>query len=142
MATIQGNGGAVSLPTGFDSKESSWNLDWSCETVDTTGFGDGGFRSREPVITSFTGSVDGTLTYDASSSAPIVDSLVDGSTMAVGDLNDATGTTTFTATTGCTLAADCVVTGCSITRPVDGKADVSYSVESTGPITQTWDETP
>lgn len=142
MATIQGLGGAASLPSGFDLKESSWSLDYSIETVDTTGFTDAGFRAREPVMISFTGSVDGTLTFDASSSAPIVDSLADGSTLSAGDLDDATGTTTFTAQVGCTLAADCVVTGISISRPVDGKADVSYSVESNGPITQTWDETP
>jgi len=142
MSTAQGLAGSITMPTGYNMKHASFDLDHSTETVDTSGFEDNGFRTREPVVTSFTGSTAGTLEWDASNTAPLPSVLADGSAMAATDLSNAQGTLTMQVVTGCTIAATCNVTGFSASRSFDGKADASYNFESTGPITQSWDETP
>ena len=87
-----------------------------------------------------TGSAAGTAEFDDSDTKPLPADLADGSAMAAGDLNNAKAVMTLTATTGCTYSFTAVVTRVSMSRPADGKMDVSLDFESTGPITQTWDE--
>jgi len=135
-ATIQGIGGSVTFPTGFNFKAASWSGDYSIETVDTTGFDEAGFRTKEPVIMSMSGSVAGTA--ESGAVAPILSTLATGTTIAASTLAAAKATLTLTAFTGCTFAMTAVVTRVSMSRPADGKMDVTMDFESTGPITQTW----
>ena len=140
LQTIQGLNGDVTMPTGFNFKVTQWSGDWIVDVVDTTGFDDGGFRTKEPVMTQLNGSVTGTGEFGAATTAPIPANLVDGSAMSTGDLAEAKATITLLATTGCSYAFTAVMTRVSFTRPVDGKMDVSLDFESSGPITQVWDE--
>jgi hypothetical protein len=139
---IVGIGGNIALPSGFNAKINSWSASHTVETVDTTGFADGGFRAFDPAITSLTGSAVGTAQYDAANSALLPTAVADGSVMALGDLASFVGTVTLTFVTGCTWACTtAIITGLSVSRPVDGKAEVTFNFQFSGPWTQTWDET-
>ncbi len=142
MATIQGNGGDVAFPTGWNFKASGWSMTYTVGTEETTGFDDGGFESHEPVFINWSGSITGTLEYDASNTAPIPGDLADGSALAVGDLANASGSATLTALTGCTYAGTIVVQSLPINRPTKGRGEVTLNFIGSGPLTQTWDETP
>lgn len=127
-ATIQGTNGACAI-TGYASKINQWSANIQIKVVETTGFSDGGFRTREPVQIFLEGSAAGTLTYgDAAGPAPTLSTLASLAPVSI----------TLTATTGKTFTFSAVVTGISITRPVDGKADVTFNFKSAGPVTQTW----
>ena len=135
-ATIEGLGGNAAFTAGWTFKVASWSADYNVEVADTTGFGDGGFRAKAPVIASMTGSMAGT--GQSATTVPVPAGMANGTTMSVGDLAGATTTVTLTATTGCTYAFSAVITRLSMSRPVDGKMDVSADFESSGPITQSW----
>lgn len=141
MATIEGLGGSVTLPTGWNFKVSSFSFNYQVLTEETTGFDDGGFETHEPVAVRWEGSATGTLTYDASNTAPIPAAMADGAGMAVGDLANAKGTGTFQSKTGCTLAGTVVVTSMPIDRGAKTKANVTLNMLGTGALTQTHDET-
>lgn len=141
ITTIEGLGGTVSFPTGFNGKLSAWSATFTVETTETTGFADGGYRVLEPVKQYIDGSASGTAQYDGASAAPVPASLMDGSGLALGDWSSVKGTVTLTATTGCTWAFSAVITSVAINRAADGKADITFNFQSRGPITQTWDET-
>jgi len=139
---IAGLGGNLALPTGFNAKINSWSASHTVETVETTGFADGGFRTFDPTITSLTGSASGTAQYDAATTALLPAALADGSIMALGDLAGAIGTVTLTFVTGCTWSCTTAnITGLSVDRASDGKANVTFNFQFSGPWTQTWDET-
>lgn len=142
MATIQGLGGNIALPTGWNFKASGWSFTYTVGTEETTGFDDGGFETHEPVFVRWEGSATGTLEYDATNTAPIPADMADGSDMALGDLDNAKGTATFTATTGATLEGTVIVTSLPMNRNAKGKGEVTINVLGSGALTQTWDETP
>ena len=141
MATIQGLGGTIALPTGYNFKVSGWQMTHTTGTEETTGFDDGGFEVHEPVFTRFEGSATGTIEYNASNTAPLPAALADGSGMALGDLDDAKGSATLTATTGCTYAGDVIITSSAINRTAKGRGEITVNFLGSGPLTQTWDET-
>ncbi|MGB0970432.1 MAG: hypothetical protein ACPGVG_05650 [Mycobacterium sp.] len=141
-STIQGLGGSVTLPSGWNFKVASFSFGLDIATEETTGFEDGGFETHEPVSCSWNGSATGTLTYNAASTAPIPAALADGAALAVGDLqSNAKGTGTFQSMTGCTLAGTVVVTNMPITRGAKTKANVTLNMKGTGFLTQVHDET-
>ena len=141
MATIQGLGGQIALPSGWNFKASGWSFTYTVGTEETTGFDDGGFETHEPVFVRWEGSATGTLEFDAATTAPIPGAMADGAAMAVGDLDNAKGTATFTATTGCTLEGTVVITSMPLNRPTKGRGEVTINVLGSGALTQTWDET-
>jgi hypothetical protein len=141
MATIQGLGGNIALPTGWNFKVSGWSFTYTVGTEETTGFDDGGFETHEPVFVRFEGSATGTLEFDATTTAPIPAAMADGGGMAVGDLASAKGTATFTATAGCTLEGTVVVTSLPMNRTAKGRGEVTINLLGSGALTQTWDET-
>lgn len=138
MATIEGLNGAVALPTGFYCKFNTWSATVAITVVDTSGFTDNGWKTVAPVQVSLSGSAAGTGIFNVASASPI-NSTVMGSTAG---LSSASGSFTLTATTGCTLGFSGTVTQVGFSRPVAGKLDVTYNFESSGQVTQTWDETP
>jgi hypothetical protein len=139
---IAGVGGGLTMPTGFNAKLSAWSATYNITTEEVTGFDSGGCEEHEPVAISVSGSGTGTLQYDDSNAKPLPTALADGAVLAVGDLlTNAVGSLTLTAITGCTWAFSAVISGIAIERPAKGKATVTFNFQSTGPITQTWDET-
>ncbi|MEM6259676.1 MAG: hypothetical protein AAGI37_15460 [Planctomycetota bacterium] len=138
--TIQGLGGSVTNPTGWNFKVSGFSFTYTVLTEETTGFEDGGFETHEPVAVRWEGSMTGTLEYDDANAAPIPASMADGSGMALGDLDSAKGSSTFQAIDGCTLAGTVVVTNMPITRNTKGRGEVTLNVLGTGALTEAWDE--
>ena len=134
--TIEGLGGSVTI-AGYNVKFASWSADYTMETVDTTGFDDGGFRTKAPVIASMTGSAAGTASEGAATTEPIPGALAT-TAMTVGGMAAATAAVVLTGTTGCTFTFSAVVTRVSMSRPVDGKMDVTCDFESTGVIAEAW----
>lgn len=139
---IAGNGGNISLPTGFNGKVNSWSATFTIYDEEVTGFDSGGCDEFEPVGVGMQGSFSFTGQFDDTSATPIPGALADGSTLAVGDLlSNAKGSATLTATTGCTYGGTIVVTGISLTRNAKGVLTGTGNFKFSGPITQTWDET-
>lgn len=139
---ITGVGGSVTMPTGFNAKLASWSATLNITTEEVTGFDSGGCEEHEPVALGISGSATGTLQYDDSNAKPMPSALGDGSVLAVGDLTtNLMGSLTLLAITGCSWAFTAVITGINIERPAKGKATVTFNFQSSGAITQTWDET-
>jgi hypothetical protein len=137
MATIQGDGGSFTTLSGFNLKADGWAFDYKIETVDTSGFADGAFRTREPAVASGTFTVTGTAEGGSSTLVPAA--LADGSGMAEGDLgSNAKGSFTLTAESGNTIGFTGVVTGVSVDRRFDGRMEYTLTGETTGAITQSW----
>lgn len=140
--TIQGTGGSVSLPSGWNFKAGAFDATFDTGIVDTSGFGDGGFRTREPTVLSLDGSASGVMEFDDTSAAPIPAALADGGSLANTDLeSSAKGTVTLQFEASCTLAATCAIGPLNMSRAFDGRAEISCGFASNGAVTQSWDET-
>ena len=135
MATIQGDGGGFTTLTGFNIHASGWSIDMAVEVVDNTGFEDGGYRVRDGAIVGFTGSVTGKL--EDGSSTPWPTGMVSASAGAA-NLAVAKGAVTLTAKAGNAITSAVVFSSISINRAVGESADLSYSIESSGYITDAW----
>lgn len=136
MPTIQGTGGSVTLPGGFNAKLNTWSAQITVETVDTTGFEDNGYRTREPVLVTLTGSASGAARFSAENATPANATLLASSA----GLGGAKGEVVLQAAPGCAYSFSAVMKRIALSRPVDGRCDVTFEFESTGPIVQTWDE--
>lgn len=134
MATIQGTGGSVTLPGGFNAKLNNWNAQIIIQTIDTTGFEDNGYRTREPVTVSLSGAASGAARFNTENATPTNATLL---TTSAG-LGGAKGQVTLQAAQGCHYTFNAVMKKITLARPVDGRCDVTFEFESTGPITQTW----
>ena len=132
MATIQGSAGGATLPTGFNMKVNGWTGDLAIETTDTSGFGDNGYRVREPVIISMDGSITGAAEGGTSTPAPAA------LLAATADPTQAQGTLTLTAESGNTYSFTATISNINMNRPVDAHMDMTMSYVSSGQITQTW----
>ena len=135
MATIQGDGGAFTTLSGYNIHASGWSIDLAVEVVDNTGFDDDGYRVRDGAIISFTGSVTGKL--EDGSDTPWPTGLVAAATSAA-NLTLAKGAVTLTAASGNTIASSVVFSNVSINRAVGESADLAYTIESSGNITDAW----
>jgi len=134
MATIQGTLGDCTIfgsadTTDFGAKLDMWTASLDSGTVQTTGFGDLGYRRHEPTIGRLSGSASGMCKTEF---APVP-------VLALGAEflpSACKGTITLTATTGHTYSFTALVTDMVVTRPEDGKATVSFNFRSDGPVTQ------
>jgi len=134
MATIQGTLGDATLigtgaTTAFDAKLDMWSAALDTGVVQTTGFGDAGYRTHEPTIGRMSGSASGMLITEF---APVP-------VLALGATFDPTkckGSVVLTATTGHTYTFNALISNVRITRPNDGKPSVSFDFRSDGPVTQ------
>ena len=135
--TIQGVGGNITMPTGFNSKYNRWQATANFSVVDTTGFSDSGYRTRALTIADISGSATGTALFDDASTSPIAAAVLAATFAPL----SAQGSITLTHTTGCTHSFTGVISSVGFDRPIDGKEDTAHTFESSGAITQTWDET-
>ncbi len=138
MATIQGTDGAYTAISGFNGKIASFSGDTNITTVETTGFGDGGYEVHEPAKVGISGNATGTPTFDVANSQPIPSSLLS----ATAGLVNAKGTMTLQLTTGCTLTFTGVMRRVGLGMGEGEKGDLAHDFVSSGAITIAWDETP
>lgn len=134
QATIQGVGGGVTLPTGFKSKFHTWEATLNLSTVDTTGFEDNGYRTREITIADITGTATGTAIKGDTGLTPVPATLLASTLLP----SAAKGSIVLTSDTSCTYSFTGVIADVKFTRPIDGKEDLTHSFQSTGAITQAW----
>ena len=131
--TVQGTGGNAEI-SGFSAKLDYWMASLDFSPVRTTGFGDLGYHNSKGTLCSMDGSASGMLEFGAASDAPIpADALAatfGAASMKVTDLK-----LTMNAAVEYYMF-DAVITNVSITRPEDGKADVTFDFASTGVIVQ------
>lgn len=135
MATIQGTAGSVTLPTGFSAKIASWSADVQIGVADTSGFTDNGYRTKAPTIVSMVGSCSGTA-----DDGSILPATLLASTALLTDLKGTLQLTASSTATSCHYTGTAIITGLDMTRPVDGKMDVTFNFKYTGTISQQWDE--
>jgi len=138
---IGGPGGNFAGPSGWNFKFSSWAASYDVETADAQGFADTAIFPI-PVNHGLSGSVAGVIQYDAASTQPVPDAMMDGAVLAVGDLETScVGTFTLTIITGCTISFTGVITNFTINRALKGSAVLgSFSFVSQGNMTIVWDE--
>lgn len=129
-ATIQGINGNVTVAN-FIAKLDAWSADLSFGLVDTSGFDDQGYRTREPLLCGMSGAATGTCVMDS----PPFDNAVLQAPMVPATL---TAAIVLTATTGCTYSFNAVISRVSLTRPYDGKMTVTFNFVSDGRITEAW----
>lgn len=138
-ATIQGTGGDVTLPSGFTGKLGTWSAQIEVGSVDTSGFSDNGWQDNRPTIVGMSGSAGGTLITDTPALPTALMASSADLTAAKGTLVLQAATSTSTSSTNvCKYTMTAVISGVSISRPVDGKADVTFDFQSSGTITQAW----
>lgn len=137
ITTIEGLGGSVTTITGFNGSINAWSMTVDITIVETSGFTDKGYRVKAPTCVSATGSFTATGQFDAASTTPIAAA---GLTTTAG-LSSYFGTLTLQAKTGCTYAMSAVISQVSMNRAFDGKLELTFNFESSGRITQTWDQT-
>lgn len=138
ITTIQGVGGNIALPTGFNGKHFQWNATFNFNVVETTGFADLGWRTRSITYADVTGTATSIPQFDAATTSPINATLI-GSTLVPAS---GKGSMTLTHTTGCTHAFTGVIGSVAFNRPFDGREEATYTFSSDGAVTQVWDETP
>jgi hypothetical protein len=136
MGTIQGTGGSVTMFTGFDAKLSAWSAQLEVTVVDTSGFTDNGWRTKAPCIVSMSGSATGT----ADDTSTPVDADVMAATSVLADSKGTLVLIAASAATSCQYSGTALITSVSLSRPVDGKCDITFNFKYTGTITQQWDE--
>ena len=130
LVTIQGDGGSVTVAN-FTGKLQAWSASMSFGLVDTSGFDDDGYRTREPLLCGMSGSATGTIITET---APFSDAVLQTPAVPA----TLTASVVLTATSGCTYTFQAVLSRCSIVRPYDGKGTVTFNFQSTGRITQAW----
>lgn len=130
MARIVGNEGTVSLAT-HGITANAWSMSVSRVVSDVTAFGDNSSNFVGGIPT-YTGSISGFMSKDASSTAP-----------ALGYANfqsDDTCAIVLTAASGCTYTGTGVISGVSISTSKTGDATISFDFSFTGDVTEAWDE--
>lgn len=130
MATIQGINGNVTVAN-FVCKLSVWSADLVFGVVDTSGFEDQGYRTRETTLCGMAGSASGTAIID---NAPI-DNAILAAPMVPATL---TAAVVLTGTAGCTYSFNAVISNVSMVRPYDGAMTVTFDFVSDGRITEAW----
>ena len=134
MATIQGVGGNCTLigtgaTTAFDAKLDAWSANLSTGIVQTSGFGDLGYRTHEATILRLSGSASGMVITEF---AP-VPVLALGATFLPASCK---GTVTLTVSANHYYSFNALISNLTITRSEDGKCTVTFDFRSDGPVTQ------
>lgn len=132
--TIQGDGGDCTLPNGFSAKLSVWSASMNVSIANVTAFDSKGYQENRPCIVDMTGSASGTCITGNAGDAPVLVATL-GVTFVPGNCK---GNITLSATAAKTYIFDAVITNIKLSRPINGKMDVTFDFASTGPITQNW----
>lgn len=125
MAQIVGKNGVLKSGSTTIGEVKSFSIDESCDTVETTQMGDAA-RTYSSTLTSFTGSADAYLDFADGGQ----DTLTVGSslTLNVYPEGDTSGNVE--------LAGSIIVTGVSKSQSFDGMAEVSFSFQGSGALTE------
>lgn len=143
LTNVVATGGGVTMPTGFNGRFLNFDWDVAFPEVEITGFGDGGAATFAPAGgVRCTGTINGIMTYDASSTSPFPTGIADGAALTLADLDDVTGNLTLTFQTGCTLAFSSIFSSTGGNRAETGVAAIRHRFGSSGQLTLTWDQTP
>jgi hypothetical protein len=138
LTQITGPGGSVTFLSGFNGKFNNWTATVTNPTVETTGFADNGSKTNKPGgPISMAGTITAVGNFDAAATAPIPSAGIGTNPT----FSSWEGSITLQAATGCTFAASVVANSVVMTRGNAGRFELSFSWESSGPITETWDET-
>lgn len=135
--TIDGLNATVSRGSDLDQyhlKEDTFTADLAWATVPTTGFVDAGNQTHAHVGFGISGTITGTGTFDAATTAPFPTTAIALAT------TPPVGTLTLQFTTACTLAVKALYTGIGMVRPENGKLDIVQSWIGSGVVTTAWDE--
>ena len=132
--TIQGTGGAATI-TGFAAKLDMWSASANFSPVVTTGFGDSGYHAAEATLCSMDGSASGMVLSGEAGAAPI---LADALAATFGVASMKIAALVLTNITGKSFSFPAVISNVSISRPEDGKCEISFDFVSNGAIAQTW----
>ena len=125
MAQIVGKNGVLKSGATTIGEIRSFSIDESCDTVETTQMGDAA-RTFSATLTSFTGSADAYLDFADSGQ----DTLTVGSSLTLNVYPD--GDTAGNVE----LAGSIIVTGVSKSQSFDGMAEVSFSFQGSGALTE------
>lgn len=126
---IIGNDGSVTFLSGHNVEANSWSLTINAVVSDTTAYGDT-FRTFRGGVKQWSGSVSGFMSFDATSTAPSVD-----------DFSGTPAAITLTAATGCTYGGSVIISNVVINTTKTGDATISFDLQGSGTLTETWDET-
>lgn len=141
MATdIKGSTGSITFTDGeIAARLENWSASFDNTVVEYRPFDAAPFPVRHVTGISLSGSATGVIQFDDTTTAPFKTSLTSTGVLTEANMNDVA--LVLTATTGCTYGFNAALDGVSITRPSDGRAEITVNFSSTGAITQTWDET-
>ena len=129
--TIQGTGGNLqtSLVGRVYAKLNTWTASVDHGTLETTGFGDGGYRTYENTLCSMAGSASGLLTDDAPMTEPYGVAFDPEKTKTTMDLISHDGKL---------YRGDARISNWSVTRSEDGPSVVSFNFVFNGRIIPQW----
>lgn len=127
-------GGDVALPSGHAMKVRGGSLRLFQTPIDTSNTGGGGNQSRRGGLRGASGTAVGFPTYNTTSTSP-------GWTTIASGADSVPANMTYTVATGCTYAFQGLVTNIEHGFDVRGEATTTFTFESDGAITETWDVT-
>lgn len=116
MAEVKGTSGSITY-TNLTAGVKSWSLNYTCDTVDTTDFGNLGVASYLGTITRWNATA--TANWDGANTAKPGDS----------------ATLTLTVTSGKTYAGTAICTGMTPSSEVAGVAQATYTFQGSGTLT-------
>lgn len=135
MTTIQGTGGALAAPAGFNFKLDRFAVNFVVGESRTTGFGDGGWITAEPVSRIVAGQGSGVMVAATPVPTDIVDAVDDHF---VGSKFEGTVVLTFKA--GCTWTFTATIDVVDVGRAEDAAGSSLYAISftSTGAVVPAW----
>lgn len=131
---IAGQGGDVTLATGFAAQIKSWELSIAVNTAVFSNF-NSIWQNSKITNAGATGNIEGHPEYDEATLMPVPD---DSGNV---DAASFTGSTTLTAITGCTLSGTFNYTNVNFTRSDEAEMVMTADIELDGTLAITWDET-
>lgn len=127
---IVGNDGNVTMPTGHNFEAQSWSLNINQVVTDITSYSDT-WRTMRGGVKGGSGSISGVPEYDDTGLAPNADTL---SAAPVASM-------VLTMATGCTYGSSIVVESFDLGSSKTGDATIALNFQTSGAVTETWDET-
>ena len=143
MAYLTGMDGAITLPTGYNAKISTWSATVSRVSLDMTSLGEG-MKNRTMGIIDMVGSAGGHMTRDVGSSTPGYVKMKElnnlaGDSITLTHLPDPDG---GSATKACSIAGTCIIDNIAVTSDVNGDATITFNFMLSGGAAPTvlWEE--
>jgi hypothetical protein len=131
MAVTIGTDGSVTLPTGHNAKLHAWAADFAQTPVETTNYGDSGWRTFRGGLKGGSGAAVAWPFHNEVTSTP-----------GFAAISSTGGSLTLTAATGCTYTGTAIISNIRHDTDIQGNARMTFEFVFTGVITETWDQTP